>query len=95
MLEKIRTANKEKKAYREKLSEDTFIIPDFKPLIQDKHSEPDGLSYKVHRSPIVDEKRKDRNITRNHYANCIEDVEINLMKEWKVHFAEARLQNRE
>lgn len=32
MLEKLRTTNKAKKAFRNQLSEDTFIIPSFKPM---------------------------------------------------------------
>jgi hypothetical protein len=35
MLEKIRTANKAKKAFRNQLSEDTFIIPTFNDLRYD------------------------------------------------------------
>ena len=31
-LEELRTKNKEKKAFRNQLSEDTFIIPSFKPM---------------------------------------------------------------
>lgn len=34
MLEKIRTTNKAKKAFMNKISEDTFIIPTFKDMEQ-------------------------------------------------------------
>jgi hypothetical protein len=34
LLEKIRTVNKAKKAFRNQMSEDSFIIPQFKPFEQ-------------------------------------------------------------
>jgi len=34
LLEKIRTTNKAKKAFRNQMSEDSFIIPQFKPIEQ-------------------------------------------------------------
>lgn len=34
LLEKIRTTNKAKKAFRNQLNEDTFIVPEFKTLDQ-------------------------------------------------------------
>ena len=76
MLEKIRTAHKAKKAFRNQLSEDTFIIPTFKPLnivagennARDFAESPNEVLW----------KRKDRKLTYNHYANCSKKCDTDL-----------------
>lgn len=87
MLEQIRTANKQKKAFRNLMKEDSIIIPDFRNFVHDKHQEIDQ-TYTIFKSPIVDEKRKDKRLTRNHFANCSEEVEKNRMIELKTYLGD-------
>lgn len=76
MLEKIRTAHKAKKAFRNQLSEDTFIIPTFKPLGQ-VAIESNIREYSE--SPnIVKQNRFDKKLAYNHYADCSKKPEIDF-----------------
>jgi WD40 repeat protein len=74
LLEKIRTANKAKKAFRNQMSEDSFIIPQFKSFDQS------NVEF-AHRDFIeaptyVQQKRADRKLVYTHYTDCSKKVDI-------------------
>lgn len=68
LLEQIRTTNKAKKAFRNQMSDDSFIIPQFKPIEQ--------CGVEIHgedffESPnVVKHLREDHKLTYNHYIDC-------------------------
>ena len=58
------------------MSEDTFIIPTFKPLDQ---CAIENINRDFVESPnIVKQQRVDRKLTYNHYANCSKRVDIDV-----------------
>ena len=67
-LEELRTKNKAKKAFRNQLSEDTFIIPSFKAMEQG--SVCDNQRHFIESPNIVTQIRNDRKLTYNHYLGC-------------------------
>jgi hypothetical protein len=67
-LEELRTKNKAKKAFRNQLSEDTFIIPSFKAMEQG--SVQDNQRNFAESPNIVTQIRNDRKLTYNHYLGC-------------------------
>jgi WD40 repeat protein len=74
LLEKIRTTNKAKKAFRNQMSEDTFIIPEFKNFERANNNEDVRDFYE---SPtFVKQKRDDRKLTYNHYCDCARKFEM-------------------
>jgi hypothetical protein len=73
MLERIRTTNKAKKAFRNQMSDDSFIIPEFKDVKADVHVSDETDFYE---SPVfVSQKRQDMGVSCNHYANCAPKLE--------------------
>ena len=75
-LEELRTANRAKKTFRNQISEDTFIIPQFQPLEQcaPEHN----VREFVEPPSRVKEIRADKKLPYNHYANCSKEVEIEV-----------------
>jgi len=74
LLEKIRTANKAKKAFRNQMSDDSFIIPQFRPFEQ---SGVEFMNQDFFETPnIVKQKRHDRKLPYNHYCDCSQKVNI-------------------
>ena len=74
LLEKIRTANKAKKAFRNQMSEDSFIIPEFKTLDQANVNFQNNEFYDT---PVfVKQMRDDRKLTYNHYCDCIKKKDM-------------------
>lgn len=74
-LEKIRTTNKAKKHFRNQMSEDSFIIPEFRDFEQSAHEKP--APYDFYETPrFVQEKRQDLKLSYNHYANCAKKFDI-------------------
>ena len=72
-LEELRTKNKAKKAFRNQLSEDTFIIPSFKPMEQSSvmNNKQDFIP-----SPnIVTQIRNDRKLAYTHFLGCGKTIE--------------------
>ena len=74
LLEKIRTANKAKKAFRNQMSEDSFIIPEFKTIDQTNVGVNNNEFYDT--PTFVKQMRDDRKLTYNHYSGCIKKKEM-------------------
>jgi hypothetical protein len=72
-LEELRTKNKEKKAFRNQLSEDTFIIPSFKPMEQ--ASVIKNQKDFDHSPNVVTQMRNDRKLAYNHFLGCGKSIE--------------------
>lgn len=93
MLEKIRTANKEKKAFRNLMSDDSFIIPEFRDFgqgILKKQIDLQELQQDFGSPIYVDEMRKDLQITKNHYASCMSEIESNQMQQLTIETAKKK-----
>ena len=68
LLEQIRTTNKAKKAFRNQMRDDSFIIPEFVPFVE-LGVEPSNAQF-LESPNIVKHIREDRKLTYNHYADC-------------------------
>ena len=91
LLEKIRTTNKAKKAFRNQLNEDTFIIPEFKTIDQGPPKQPQRDFIETPMN--VKQHRIDRKLTYNHYAGCSQRMEVEVEGQQLMNYGGAESKN--